>query len=372
MIGKLIKTFDENYNFENVIVPLSLDFTEVCFVYHHEIKPAKFNSCSKILHKYKDIKVSYHRVDENSIEELMSEGAFIDITAAKYLSIVLFENAFKYHLPIIYYDDQECCIKSYRRHETVCSAIKKLSIEDLVILGGGTIKKQLHKEINDPKTNDIIIEAVDKSLKKYSSFISFIQKVNNYCGDQKGNRVHLNKETINRIANDEQYSLHSELLRIDNDELIFANSDIRRCFEVSGIFLESYVYHKLKDSSLFDDVQMSLSIDFSSVESNYPSICEIDVVAVKDNKLLFISCKSNKVDTPALNEIVVHNLVFGTYDSRPVICTINDLNEVAPSVYLKAEELNVAIIDYSTFRKNDIAKAFLDILEDKYQYEKIN
>ena len=63
--------------------------------------------------------------------------------------------------------------------------------------------------------------------------------------------------------------------------------------------------------------------------------------------------------------------MFGNKLSKPVLCTIEDLNIKAPSVYGKARELGVAIIDNTAFENKSMAKNFYEIITDKYTYEKV-
>ncbi|MBR2577844.1 MAG: DUF1887 family protein, partial [Erysipelotrichaceae bacterium] len=162
-----------------------------------------------------------------------------------------------------------------------------------------------------------------------------------------------------------------DLFEIEGNELRFYNSDIRRIFMVSGAFLENYIYHKLKESGYFDDVQMSATIEFSDDRWKYPVSCEIDCMVLKNNNLLFVSVKSNKVEKDDLNEIKVHNVVFGNRQSSPVICINSDLSDKKPSIYAKAEELGVYVIDSSTFRDDELVERFISIMEGTYEYEKI-
>jgi hypothetical protein len=133
---------------------------------------------------------------------------------------------------------------------------------------------------------------------------------------------------------------------------------------------------------------MSAVIDFRSRGDFYPVSCEIDLITIKNNRLLFISCKSNKVDTEAINEIKVHNLSFGNTISKSAICTIEDLNINNPAIYKKAEEHEVAIVDYTSFKNkiknkgvgliegknlkdNTLVDIVDKIIENKYEYEKV-
>ena len=140
---------------------------------------------------------------------------------------------------------------------------------------------------------------------------------------------------------------------------------------VTGAFLENYIYHKLIDSNLFDDILMSSTIEFNDEQWKYPVTCEIDCLVLKDNNLLFVSIKSNKTEKDDLNEIKVHNVMFGNKQSKPVICMLSDLSLKRPSIYAKAEELNVYVIDSTAFIKDNIPETFLSIIDGTYEYERI-
>lgn len=82
----LLKSFDEQNNFNNAIVPLSLNIDKLIFVYHHQIDRSKFEYCTKVINKYKDIEIHFTKVDEQSIRQYFSDETIVDVSANKYLS----------------------------------------------------------------------------------------------------------------------------------------------------------------------------------------------------------------------------------------------------------------------------------------------
>ena len=210
----------------------------------------------------------------------------------------------------------------------------------------------------------------------YPRFINFVQKINTiitHKGSRDGKTFYLGEEEIDRIVKDESYRIYERegLLKIEGNRLVLYSHKVAKLFSVSGAFLENYLYIKLKKSGYFDDVMMSCVIDFSGQSRRYPVICEIDCLVIRDNHVLFTSCKSNKVAADDLNEIKVHNVIFGNTLSSPVMCTLEDLDQKSPSVYSKARELEVAVIDRSSFQRNRVAKDFLSVIEKTYNYEKM-
>lgn len=375
MTKRLLKTFEEENNLTNVLVPLTLDVDEVFFVYHHNVSSRKLQNCARVINKYKHVKVLYKRVNEEEIKDLIDENTVVDISAAKYLSIVLYEVALLNDLPVIYYDEEERVIKQYFNHQVVAKDIFKLMIEDIVTLGGGKILSYLHKPVTDKSSIDLIYKAIESTKKEYTNFTSYVSRINSYVSDfdYHDNKIFLNENTTRRIVSDEAYKKYGDLnlFTLNGTDLTFYNNDIKKLFTVTGAFLENYIYHKLKDSNLFDDILMSSTIEFNDEQWKYPVTCEIDCLVLKDNNLLFVSIKSNKTEKDDLNEIKVHNVMFGNKQSKPVICTLSDISLKRPSIYAKAEELNVYMIDSTAFLNNNVPETFLSIIDGTYEYERI-
>lgn len=380
-MSKLIKAFDQDHNFKNITAVLSIDIDEAIFIYHNKVDQMHINNCSEIIHKYKkdlNVKYVYIKKDIKEIYELLTDDMIVDISSSKYLTSVLFEEALKRNYQIVYYDSEEESIKSYKTHTTIVDKVVSLTINDMVKLGGGSIiKNKMHKhvDLNDLKTTEAIIKAVEKNINKYQTFINYIQRVNTFINHKNINSLtyRISDDIKNKIIYDEVYKRIQDchLFEIKDNTLRFMNSDIKDLFSVSGAFLENYLYIKLSKSNKFDQVLMSSIIDFSNYYNNYPITCEIDLMTIKDNHLLFISCKSNKVDTDALNEIKIHNTIFGNDLSDPVIVTLDDLNKSSPSAYLKASQLKIAVIDKTSFVNNSLVDDIISVINRTYRYERV-
>lgn len=377
----LIRVFDNYYNFMNVIVPLSMDFNEVIYIYHHKIDESQFNNCSEVLHKYKkDLKIKYKYIkdDEKEVTSLLNNNCVIDISITKYLSAFLFEKALNNNLEVVYFDSEECSIKNYKTHSTIIDKVFGLTIDDMVMLGGGKIiNNSMHKHVDlyDIETVEAIVKAVERNIDRYSLFINFVQRINSYITNHEisKKKYFLSEDIKNKIINDEEYKKIKDcnLFKIEDNTLIFKSEFVRSLFSISGAFLENYLYIKLLSSHEFDQIYMSSIVDFSDNNNQSPIKCELDCLAIKDNHLLFISCKSNKVDTDDLNEIKIHDTIFGNDLSYPVICTMNDLSKDGPVEYLKAKQLGIKVIDKTSFVNDSIVKDILSILDNSYKYERV-
>ena len=231
----------------------------------------------------------------------------------------------------------------------------------------------MHHSANDHFTRTIILELVERNLDNYPAFIRYITKLNsilNSSNNRGGRTYYLSEDRIRNIKTDACYKKVTGLFEIVDNKLTFKTNKLRELVMISGAFLENYLYIKLNESKKFDDVKMSAVIDFSDDKYNQPVRCEIDCLIIKNNKTLFVSCKSSKADTSALNEIYVHNSMFGNALSQPVLCLAEEMNKKYPSIYAKAEELGIYIIDRSSFRRG-IVSSFEHILNNTYKYDQL-
>lgn len=377
---RLIRVFDNTYNFMNAMVALAIDIDEVFFIYHNRIDEKNFYNVREVLKKYKkDLNVQkfYIQNDEKEINDLLNENTIVDITTARYLSAYLFEQALKHGLQIVYYDGSEQLIKDYKTHSIICNSFS-LKIEDIVKLGGGTIDdSSMHKpvDLSDEKTVNAIIDVVDKTMNDYPKFINYVNKVN-ACVTHKtftNNSCRISDDIKKLVTSNRMYEVVSDIgiLEVKNNTLSFMNPTLKRMFTSSGTFLENYLYIKLSKSNMFDQVLMSKEIDFSSYYTNYRTKCELDCLTIKNNEVLFISCKSNSVKQEDLNEIKIHNIMFGNDISIPVVCTLEDMSAHSSGIYAKAHELHIAVIDRTSFKKNRVVEDLLSIIDGTYTYEKI-
>ncbi len=379
---KLLTVFDDNEPIDNVLPALTLDVDEVFYLFHH-FHGKTLYYITKILKKYKpDLKVRFVRVfsDNRDIDRIINhhDDLIIDVGGSKYLSLVLFEKALSTQNIIIYYDNQENNIKSYRDHSVLATEVFKLTIEDSLNLGGGEIVRNLHitPGKNDRETANAVKGIITDTASRYSAFISYVQSVNKIIGYDHSNqtRFQLKDAEVSELKKSSMYEacVKNNLFYLKDNTLEYLNTRIVDMFEVSGSFLENYLYLTLEESGLFDEVMMSVVVDFSSRENTSQQIiCELDALVIRDNHLSFISCKSNKVDTSALNEIKLHSLMFGNVLSSACLCTLDNLDKKSPSVYAKAKELQVAIIDQTSFVNQTIVEDTLSVVEKRFEYEKL-
>ena len=125
----IIKIFDDKEYLNNVLPPLTLDIRHVVFLYHHKQNKRHLKSTVDVLKRYGEFKVDFIELknDEKEISDLLEKHQefVVDISANRYLTMLLFEKALRYKQPIIYYDSEENVIKDYRKHQIIAKDIFK-------------------------------------------------------------------------------------------------------------------------------------------------------------------------------------------------------------------------------------------------------
>lgn len=133
-------------------------------------------------------------------------------------------------------------------------------------------------------------------------------------------------------------------LCIENDRVSFRfpDSEVRGWLRDVGAVLELYVYQTCKDMAVFDEVRASVVVDWKEGEQRDAVTNEIDVVTSKGIIPLFISCKTNRLNTEALNELAILRDRFGGKLSRAAIVTTQYCRAVTRH---RADQLDITVID---------------------------
>ena len=372
---ELIKVYDTHDYLNNVITPLSIGVDKVIFVTHDKILFKQREAMIALLREH-DIEVLFFELkeDERDVNRLLEyyKDAILDISSNRYLNFYLFERAIAQDRAILYYDNRENVIKDYRAHRVYTDKLYRLTIEEMIELAGGILNPSMHEapNISDNTLKEKIKYIVEEAIADYGNFTSFISRTMQILKGKT--KAPISKKQAASLKSSPYFSLFQDLhiLEVTSSNLMI-DDRYRLLMTNVGSWLESYLYLTLKESGLFDDCVMSAAIDFSAREDVYPVVCEIDMIVALNNRLVFVSCKSNKVDTQALNEIKVHNVMFGNDMSKACIFTADDLNVNNPPIFEKAQELDVAVIDSTAIKNKAISLVMKKILEGTYSYERV-
>ncbi len=124
----------------------------------------------------------------------------------------------------------------------------------------------------------------------------------------------------------------------------FRDGQTRSWLRDVGSVLETYVYKACLDTGIFDDVRLSVIVDWEGQNRGDSVSNELDVMCCRGVVPMFISCKTCDVKTEALNELAVLRDRFGGHMARAAIVTAERGNARMRN---RAAELNIKVIELS-------------------------
>ncbi len=143
----------------------------------------------------------------------------------------------------------------------------------------------------------------------------------------------------------------------------FKNSLIHQCLLDVGIWLELFIYQTCRTSGCFDDVQISVVVDWNGDEDEaINTINEIDVVLTQGITPVFISCKTGVPTTTTLNELHTLTELFGGRYAKGVLATMCKLSEVSPSTYKRALDMGIHVITCEDITPQTLIKKLTNII----------
>ena len=148
-------------------------------------------------------------------------------------------------------------------------------------------------------------------------------------------------------------------LKNENDQISFRFPDetVKFWLRDIGAVLELQVFSACLESGIFDDVVLSAVVNWEGGNSQRDAVTnEIDVVAVKGIRPLFISCKTNEIRTEALNELAILRDRFGGKDSRAMIVTSANATKSRPIMRMRASELGIEVVEINDLEKSRLIK----------------
>lgn len=265
-------------------------------------------------------------------------------------------------------------------------AIPKLLVEDILGAAGAAIDRCDHFQPDLEKKEMIeqilkVFEVSMKYPKQWKKNIAYLQYITRKA--EEGNKEVLKIVAPSTIQLDNVYIRGEAIIlkELSNMGVIkdfmsepgrisfkYKNKELKRCLVNHGIWLEMYIYILAKESKYFNDVRMSVVIDWDGDEEDINvAFSEIDLILVKDLTAVFISCKVPLPDNFVLSEIKVLSQKFGGMMGKTVIVTASDL-ENQSTLYKRAKELDIIIIDEEDLKSGDPIEILKKVVENSYKY----
>ena len=269
------------------------------------------------------------------------------------------------NIPFIRADvDKECVMGVYNAPQKVADG-KEYTVEDRIRLAGGEIRGTGH--FNLQKTCDKIGDKADLMWNIFMDFhtswykqVRYFQNAMRLCDAdvieafREFDNMTCNMEIMHRLYNDGILSsLNTKGSKIS---FSFSDSDIRKLICDVGVWLEIYVYRTLLLCECINDARISVMIDWDAVQEEFDVLNEIDVLAQKGAKTIFISCKSGPVSVDAVNEVDILKNRFGGRYADAVIVTATNMSRDNLCVYKRAIELGIVVVEFEDLIEGNLSK----------------
>ncbi len=371
--------FLSNEPLDNVITCMNYMLDRVVFFGYQNLISAQKKSLDNFLrNKCQVISVDYCIVSPDDYSDILQkmDAAFkteieagnkiyFDITGGESLILVAFGNlSSRYDASIHYYDVMENRIFELDNGATgsICRDVTarrlSMTIADFVMLAGGVINMDMHKpEKNyfsqqDFEDVDAIWRIISNHKSKWSTLSTFIrgflqtENNDNLLVAKKGVNTRRSLENSNvadKVSYEEIVKLIHELeqarlvsnVKINDSQFTYRykNQIIKSCIEITGNALEMKTYQMLKPQ--VDDCMIGVHLDWDGCIHERPGedVCnEIDVMGIKSNIPIFVSCKIGKQSPQkilsALYELDTVADRFGRKYAKKQLNIVNDIPRV--------------------------------------------
>ena len=360
---------------ENVITCLNFKVDKVYYLGYNEVIQRNQKRTTDFLKKYCDVsEVAYQILSQKdldsvlkamrtTIESELSQGndLFFDITGGESMLLVAFGIlSVEYKLPIHMYNIEKnklfCLTKETgkRINEVAEERRIQLNLDMYIEMWGGVINYNHQKELknSDDPEFEVDTENIWNISRRYK------EEWNLFC-----DILRKKFEPDENLAIEVSFSEVSSMMKLQNSDLStineftkillelekagliagldskkkrykfkFKNEAVRRCLWDGGSALELHVYRGIKRSS--DDCKIGVHLDWDGViqpEGKPDVINEIDILAIKGNIPMFVSCKSGKTKSTktlhALYELAAVADRFGGKYAKRILVTTNDFND---------------------------------------------
>ena len=115
-----------------------------------------------------------------------------------------------------------------------------------------------------------------------------------------------------------------------------------------GTWLELYTYISIKKDPMFDDVRLSVKIDWNTKNQIFSGVInEIDITFFSGIRPVFISCKLSEPSSEALQELSMYPNYFG-----------------GRYIFKRARDMKINLIDGKTIKKGKFINNIKEIVSN--------
>jgi len=243
-----------------------------------------------------------------------------------------------------------------------------LSFSEILMLQGRIYNRNMHMLAEDKYFPQILAMSEYGFLHQsdFKSFYDFVHSKSNGVLSEQGAEIVLPKTAKLSVRIMRIFELLEEKGFIKN--LDIGKSEIRfdcvapfvkEMLAVKGSWLELYIFILAKQSGLFTEVYQSVMIGWDlERKPRFNVENEIDVVLMKEGRPIFVSCKMTCPKPDDLNEIYALANSFGGYGAIPVLATSYNVRKRNITLWNRAKEMGVLLIDYEELNREGLRSIF--------------
>ncbi len=257
-----------------------------------------------------------------------------------------------------------------------------LSARECLAMAGASLMRHGHIDgnlLSDDDLHDIfsVWEIFRKNQNLWPRHTQYLQTVASSNDGIGESALNVNSQLTVKIGPNKNITANSHIMRqlaecgvlrnlsFDDNKIRFSfkNALMHQCLLDVGIWLELFIYQTCRDSGEFNDVEISVVVDWNGDEDEaINTINEIDVVLTKGITPVFISCKTGIPTTTSLNELHTLTELFGGRYAKGVLATMCKLSEMSPSTYKRAIDMGIHVITCEDITPQTLVKKLLNII----------
>ncbi len=321
-------------------------------------------------------------------EKKLGNECVIDVTGGRDLALVAAGYLMSLGAEIIRYDPKNKVFRFLSTGETFPADVK-LSCEELITVAGGTVYSNTHNlsfSDNEWKIIERIIRVYFNNREVWTKFVKYLQRISKKEGEKVGDSLWIeapvtfktdgktfsaNKKIMSELENSGAISDFVFSENSNKVEFRYISSEIANLLVNEGVWLELIIYFTVRNENSFSDADTGVKFiwdipdsgnSLSELLSDNTPRNEVDVVAVRGIRPIFISCKTRMPVNEDLNELYAIRRHFGGEFAYAALATTKCVDIDSP-VYERAKAMKIEIIDERDIKSNTVAEKLIKLSE---------
>lgn len=302
-------------------------------------------------------------------ERKLGNECVIDVTGGRDLALVAAGYLMSLGTQVIRYDPKAKVFRNLSSGETHDADIN-LSCDEIITVAGGTVYSNTHK-LGFSEDEWVIIRKIIKLYFEkrdvWTKFVKYLQRISKKDGEKVGERLWIEAPATFTVDG-KTFSANADIMSAlektgaiadfyfskneNKVEFRYKTSEIANLLVNEGVWLELIIYFTVRNSDEFthSDTGVKFIWDIPEKGNSVSSLLsentprnEVDVMAVRGIRPLFISCKTRAPINEDLNELYAIREHFGGELACAALATTKRVETDSP-IYERARAMGIEII----------------------------